>query len=226
MAADPAGAPRPGGVPGDAGLAWEWLGRVGYLDALGRQRARRDAILAGRADEVLWLLEHDPVVTTGRRAVDLDPARIPWPIVATERGGLATFHGPGQLVGYLLADVGRRGLGVRRTVTALEGGVIAWLAGQRITAARRPDAPGVWVGRDKVCAVGLHFRRGVSMHGFALNLDVALASYAGFVPCGIADGGVTSVERLLGRSPSTIEAAPSVAAAVVRALVDTPTSRS
>ena len=207
----------------DAPLDWEWLGRIDYTDALERQRARRDAILAGTAPEVLWLLEHDPVVTTGRRSVDdLDPARIPWPIVATERGGLATYHGPGQLVGYLLADVGRRGLGVRRTVTALEDGVLGWLAGQGISAGRRPGAPGVWVGTDKVCAVGLHFRRGVSMHGFALNLTVDLSAYEGFVPCGIRDGGVTSVRMLLGSSPSPVDAAPSVARAVLRAFVDTP----
>lgn len=204
-------------------LRWEWLGRVDYLDALERQRARRAAIIAGEADEVLWLLEHDPVVTTGRRPVeDLDPARIPWPIVATERGGLATYHGPGQLVGYLLADVGRRGLGVRRTVSAIEGAVIAWLTERRIPAQRRPGAPGVWVGTDKICAVGLHFRRGVSMHGFALNLTVDRSAYAGFVPCGITDGGITSVEALLGASPTPEAASPSVAAAVVRGIVDTP----
>lgn len=200
-----------------------WLGRVEYRDALGRQRARRDAILAGEAPEVLWLLEHDPVVTVGRRPVgDLDPARVPYPVVATERGGLATFHGPGQLVGYLLLDVGRRGLGVRRTVHAVEEGLIRWLSGQGVAASRRDGHPGVWVPAPlaKIAAVGMHFRRGVSMHGFALNLCVDLAAFDTFVPCGVSDAGVTSLAACGGPTWSPEEVAATVGSAVVAALVD------
>src|SRR5688572_860299 len=109
-------APERSGWPGP-----EWLGRVPYRMALERQRERREQVLRGEAPEAIWLLEHDPVVTTGRRTVqDLDPRRISSPIVETERGGLATYHGPGQLVGYLILDVGRRGGGVRVTVQSVE----------------------------------------------------------------------------------------------------------
>jgi len=122
--------------------------------------------------------------------------------VRTERGGLATWHGPGQLVGYLIVDSGRRRLGVKRTVRGVEEALIVWLRGIGILASRRPEYPGVWVGGDKVAAVGMHFRRGISMHGFALNLCPDLSGYDGIVPCGIVDGGVTSVFTLLGHSPT------------------------
>ncbi|MEQ1564851.1 MAG: lipoyl(octanoyl) transferase LipB [Myxococcota bacterium] len=198
-------------------LGWEWLGRLDYLDALDRQRRRRDAILAGTAAEVVWLLEHDPVITTGRRG-GLQSGVDTLPVVETERGGLATYHGPGQLVGYLLVDVGRRGSGVRRTVEAVERGIVTWLEGRGVAAGPRAGYPGVWVGRDKICAVGMHFRRGVSMHGFALNLTVDLAGFSGFVPCGVTDGGVTSLALVSGAEVPPQAAAGSVAAAVLEAL--------
>lgn len=198
----------------------EWLGRVPYLEALERQRERREQVLTGDAPEAVWLLEHDPVVTTGRRAVqDLDPTRITSPVVETERGGLATYHGPGQLVGYLIVDVGRRGGGVRITVRAVEEGLIAWLDTREVGAGRRDGYPGVWVGTDKVAAVGMHFRRGVSMHGFALNLTVDLAGFEGFSPCGIRDGGVTSLAVVSGAAPSPEEASDAVGQHIVTALV-------
>jgi lipoyl(octanoyl) transferase len=202
-------------MAGDIG--WEWLGRVPYREALHRQRQRREAILAGTEREVLWMLEHDPVVTLGRRG-GVDRPLDGVDVVETERGGLATYHGPGQLVGYPLIDVGRRGGGVRTTVTALEDGVVAWLAGRGVRGERRCGFPGVWVGGDKICAVGLHFRRGVSMHGFALNLTVDLGGFSGFVPCGIDDGGVTSLAMVVPRSPTPAEAAEEVASDVLTAL--------
>ena len=197
----------------------EWLGRVPYTVALERQRARRESVLRGEAPEAVWLLEHDPVVTTGRRTVDaLDPVRLGMPVVETERGGLATYHGPGQLVGYLILDVATRGGGVRVTVRAVEAGLIAWLAARDIGSTRRDGYPGVWVGTDKIAAVGMHFRRGVSMHGFALNLTVDLAGFEGFLPCGIRDGGVTSLERLGGSSVRPESAAESVGFEIISAL--------
>lgn len=193
-----------------------------YVETRAAQEAHRDGVIAGTAPEELWLLEHDPVVTTGRRRVEgLDPERLGCDVVATERGGLATWHGPGQLVGYPIVDVGSRGGGVRSTVSALEEGVIRWLAGQGIAAGRRPEHPGVWVGRDKICAVGLHFRRGVTLHGFALNLCPDLTVFGRFVPCGITDGGVTSLARLGGPPLAPADAWAGVGAAVRAALVDT-----
>jgi lipoyl(octanoyl) transferase len=208
----------------DSSLSWRWLGQVPYRTALERQRAHRQAVLAGRAQSELWLLEHPPVVTEGRR-----PPPIPTPVVLlaehgidwvrTERGGLATYHGPGQLVGYLIADIGPLRLSVRATVAALEQGLIDWLAGSGVQAGRRPEYPGVWVGQAKIGAVGLHFQRNVSMHGFALNLTTPLEPFGLFVPCGIHDGSVTTLAQLLGASaPGPAEAAPAVAAAVLSAL--------
>lgn len=199
--------------------ARHWLGTVPYLVALERQRARRTEVIAGSDREVLWGLEHPPVITTGRRAVDGLPsdevlAQRGIARVATERGGLATYHGPGQLVGYLVVDIASRGIKVREMVYGLEQGVIDWLAAHGVDPGRRAGFPGVWVGHDKLCAVGLHFRKGVSMHGFALNLTVGLGPFELFTPCGVRDGGVSSLQALVGRSPTPEQAWPSVAEAV------------
>jgi lipoyl(octanoyl) transferase len=205
-------------------LEWAWLGRVPYREALEAQRARREAVIAGRAGPILWLLEHEPVVTEGRREAlgGLSPQALAArgiDHVRTERGGLATFHGPGQLVGYLICPLAWFGLTVKGTVTCLEDGLAAWLSSLGIQAGRRPTFPGVWVGRDKIAALGLHFRQGVSMHGFALNCTVDLTPFGFIVPCGITDGGVTSLARLLGSAaPEPSDAAPHVAASVIHAL--------
>ena len=207
-------------------LEWAWLGRVPYREALEAQRARREAVIAGAAPPVLWLLEHDPVVTEGRRPAGVSPEalrRLGIDHVRTERGGLATYHGPGQLVGYLLCPLARFGQTVKGTVARLEDGLVAWLADLGVRSGRRPPYRGVWVGRDKIAALGLHFRQGVSMHGFALNCTVDLAPFGLIVPCGIADGGVTSLARLLGdTAPGPGAAAPGVAEAVIRALAEGP----
>lgn len=208
-------------------LTFQWLGRVPYAEALERQRAYREARIAGERSDVLWLLEHDPVITVGRRHVpDLRPEALVAPVVSTERGGLATYHGPGQLVGYLLADVVARGLSVRATVEALQDGLIAWLATVGVAAARVDGRPGVWVGGDKIAAVGLHFRRGVSMHGFALNLTTDLRGFSGFVPCGIADAGVTSLERVIRAAPEPASAWSEVGEWVAAAIVARSTRKS
>lgn len=194
----------------------QWLGRLGYRWAWRLQQLRREAVIAGRAPEAVWLLEHDPVITTGRRPVEDLPDGVD--VVRTERGGLATWHGPGQLVGYLILDAGSRGIGVKSTICGVEEAIARWLGGLGIVAGRRPGYPGVWVGRDKICAVGMHFRRGVSMHGFALNLTADLSGFQAIVPCGITDGGVTSVRRLLGASPAPLEASIEVGRVVVDTL--------
>jgi lipoyl(octanoyl) transferase len=179
--------------------ASRWLGTVPYREALARQHAHREALIAEEAGPELWGLEHPPVITLGRRAVDdVDPARIQaagFELVQTERGGLATCHEPGQLVVYLLVDI--REIGVRRTVDAIERGVIAFLASLGLSASRSAERPGIWVANDKVCAIGLHVRAGRTMHGLALNLRNDLRGFALITPCGLTDAGVTSVQRLL-----------------------------
>jgi lipoyl(octanoyl) transferase len=201
-------------------LTWAWLGQVPYGEALLAQRARRAAIQRGEQPEVLWLLEHPPTVTTGRRPAPGTPdaaelAAQGVALFATERGGLATFHGPGQLVCYVLVDLARRGFGVRRLVCLIEDAVISWLAGHDIAAARRPGLPGIWAQGDKVCAIGLHVQRGVTLHGLALNLDPDLSQFNTIVPCGITDAGVTSLARLAGAAPSPETAAQSLAESLI-----------
>jgi lipoyl(octanoyl) transferase len=194
----------------------QWLGRLSYRWAWRLQHLRRQAVIEGRAPEAFWLLTHDPVITTGRRAVTDLPEGVE--VVRTERGGLATYHGPGQLVGYLILDVARRKTTVKGTICAVEGGIIAWLATKGVTGHRRSGYPGIWVGTDKICAIGMHFRRGVSMHGFALNLTVDLSGFSNIVPCGITDGGVTSVASILDGALEPRHVAPEVGECLVDTL--------
>jgi len=203
-------------------MEWTWRGRVPYAVALREQRAWRERRIAGETADGMWLLEHEPVITTGRRHVaGLDPRALVvagYELHSVERGGLATCHEPGQLVGYIVADV--RDLGPRRFVAAIEGGLLRWLEGEGVVGARRPGFPGVWVAEAKVAAIGIHVSRGVSMHGFAINLVNDLTGFSLIVPCGIPDAAVTSVARLRGRAPSPEAAAPGVAGCVVAALLD------
>lgn len=204
-------------------ITWEWLGQLRYDDALQRQRIRREAVIVGDEPEVLWLLEHPPVITTGRRPI----ADMPSPeslknsgvdFHQTERGGLATFHGPGQLVAYAILNSWERTLGAKGTVHAMEQGVIRWLSRLGINASRRHGFPGVWIDQGKICAVGMHFRRGVSMHGIALNLDMDLNHFSLITPCGITDGSVTQLANFTDQPPSPREAAPSLAADLIHSL--------
>jgi len=182
----------------------QWLGRLGYAWAWRLQHLRREAIVAGTAPEAHWLLEHPSVITTGRREVAQLPsreelARRGTEVVHTERGGLATWHGPGQLVGYLMLDLGRRQVAVPALVGAVEAGLIEWLQARGVDAGCRAGAPGVWVGSNKIASLGFHIRHHVTMHGFALNLCPDLSGFDGFVPCGVAGAGVTSVLQATGR---------------------------
>ena len=174
---------------------------VPYRTALAEQEARNAAIAAGEASEMIWLLEHPPVYTAGTSA---DPAELVDPrfeVVATGRGGRYTYHGPGQRVGYVLLDLGKRGRDVRCFVHSLESWVIAALADFGVESWRADGRVGIWT-RDldgseaKIGAIGVRVRRWVTMHGFSVNLDPDLAHFGGIVPCGIAEYGVTSLARL------------------------------
>ncbi|ALV93079.1 MULTISPECIES: lipoyl(octanoyl) transferase LipB [Pantoea] len=138
------------------------------------------------ADE-LWLVEHHPVFTQGQAGKAehlLMPGDIP--VVQSDRGGQVTYHGPGQQIMYVLIDVKRRKMGVRELVTALEETVISTLADYDISARARADAPGVYVGDDKICSLGLRIRKGCSFHGLALNVAMDLAPFLRINPCGYA----------------------------------------
>ena len=174
---------------------------IAYRAALAEQEARNAAIAGGEAGELVWLLEHPPVYTAGTSAVADELLEARFEVVETGRGGRHTYHGPGQRVGYVLLDLNRRGRDVRRFVHSLEGWVIATLGGFGVEAWAVPDRIGIWT-RDadgseaKIGAIGVRVRRWVTMHGFAVNLDPDLSHFAGIVPCGIADYGVTSLARL------------------------------
>ena len=194
-----------------------WRGTLRYAETLEEQRRYRDDVARGDAPQAMWGLEHLPVITTGRRDALVDDARVAaagYDLVRTERGGLASWDEPGQLVGYLFVDAST--LGVRRLVAAIEAGLADWLGTQGLPAGPREGYPGVWVGREKVAAIGQHVSRSITMHGFALNLVNDLRGFSLITPCGITDGGVTSVARLLGAAPSPEVAWTAVGEAVAR----------
>jgi lipoyl(octanoyl) transferase len=188
-----------------------WLGRVPYDRGLAMQREAAARVLAGE-EETLLLLEHDPVFTLGRNAdrsdVLWDAQRLDALAIAlreTDRGGKVTYHGPGQLVGYPILRLAPGRRDVKRYVHDLEEVLIRTLAdfgiaGER--SARRERVTSVWVGNAKIAAIGIHVARWITTHGFALNVtDEPLSRFAGIVPCGITDGGVTSMQREAGGAP-------------------------
>ncbi len=210
-------------------LPWSWLGRQPYAPVHERQLQLRRAILAGHGEPTLLLVEHEPVVTLGRRGSDADLALSRGAlrdggvdVVSVERGGLATYHGPGQLVGYPVIPLASFGLTVPAFVHRLEAALIEFVGGLGVVGHRREGWPGVWVGRTKIAAIGLHIHRGVSIHGFALNLTLRPAVYGCIVPCGIPAelGSVSSVAELAGAAPEPGDAASEVARIVVRTLVE------
>jgi lipoyl(octanoyl) transferase len=188
--------------------AVEWVvarGLLPYEAATAFMAERVDAIAGSSAAEMVWLLEHPPLYTAGTsaRASDLlQPGRLP--VHATGRGGQFTYHGPGQRVVYVMLDVRRRFGDVRAYVHALENWVIEALGEMGVEARTIDGRVGVWVRRDaqdkerhdKIAAIGVRLRRWVSSHGLAINIDPDLQHFAGIVPCGIRDDGVTSLAAL------------------------------
>lgn len=151
---------------------------------------------ADTADEI-WLLQHSPVFTLGLAGKPEHLLRdIGVPLVQVDRGGQITYHGPGQIVAYLLLDLNRRRLKVRELVQAMEQAIIDLLADYAIDAARRPGAPGVYVAEAKVAALGLRVRHGCSYHGLSLNVAMDLAPFAAINPCGYSDLPVTQLRDL------------------------------
>jgi len=219
-------------------LACRWLGRVSFEDALALQEQIVVARRQGRTGDVLLLLEHDPVYTTGRGGrtenlgvLDAGVARTDAGVVRIGRGGDVTYHGPGQLVGYALLDLRARGGDVHRFLRDLEAGVIATLATLGVRALRWQGKTGVWVadaGLDpeqmddmdmhrgrvrKIASIGIAVRGGVSMHGFAMNVDLELAPFAAIVPCGLSGVHMTTVAD---ETDSPTPSLPEVAAIAAR----------
>lgn len=186
---------------------WIYLERADYSITLSLQRELQKRVSSNsRHKGFLLLVEHKPVVTIGRfgnaknilisqnqmkrRGIEV------WRI---ERGGDVTFHGPGQLVGYPIIDLSRFKLGVKSYVHMLEDMLMGVLKGFGIDGVRIPEYPGVWVGKEKVAAIGVHVKDSITMHGFALNVNTDLSYFSLIVPCGICKMGVTSMNKILGR---------------------------
>jgi lipoyl(octanoyl) transferase len=185
-------------------------GLVGYDDAVAEMERQVGLIADGKADELVWLVEHPPLYTAGTSADSKDliePDR--FPVFATGRGGEYTYHGPGQRVAYVMLDLKRRRQDVRAYVAALEEVVIRTLGAMNVKGERREDRVGVWVRRperpllpdgtmaeDKIAALGIRLRRWVSFHGLSINVDPDLSHFTGIVPCGISAYGVTSLVDL------------------------------
>jgi len=170
------------------------LGQVDYTDTLASMSAFTDQRGPETPDEI-WFLEHPPVYTLGLnadRSHVLTPGDIA--VIQVDRGGQVTYHGPGQLVAYVLLDLKRANIGVRALISALENTMIAAVAAFGVTAVSRPDAPGIYVGGAKLGSVGLRVRRGCSYHGLALNVDMDLQPFSQIDPCGFADLPVTQLK--------------------------------
>ncbi|MBX6324789.1 MAG: lipoyl(octanoyl) transferase LipB [Chthoniobacterales bacterium] len=188
-----------------------WLGRMEFSRALALQE---DAVAQKRKDpslpDELFLLEHDPVYTIGRtpdRSSLLDPNRLPHPLFVINRGGQATYHGPGQLVGYPIIDLRRHGQDLHRYLRWLEQLLIELLAQYGIRGERREALTGVWVADRKIASIGVGVRHWITMHGFALNVCGDLSPFDHIIPCGINNLTMTSMEKETGAAFSVAEVA-------------------
>ena len=191
----------------------EWIlseGLTDFRQAEAFMEARAEAIWQGHEPEAIWLVEHSPLYTAGTSAKEADlisPDR--FPVYATKRGGQFTYHGPGQRVAYVMLDLNKREKDVRAFVKKLENWVIGTLDSFNVKGKIRDGRVGVWVQRpengkssdgsvseDKIAAIGIRLRKWVSFHGISINVEPDLEHFAGIVPCGIADHGVTSLADL------------------------------
>lgn len=194
-------------APGGAAVEWRISETpIPYPDAVAAMESRAAAIADGTAPELVWLLEHPPLYTSGTSGKTEDLLQARFPLFETGRGGQITYHGPGQRVAYILLDLKRRRPDVRAYVAALEDLIIRTLAAFNVRGERREDRVGVWVARpdkgigheDKIAAIGVRLKRWVSFHGIAINVEPELAHFAAIVPCGVVDPryGVTSLVEL------------------------------
>ena len=192
-------------------LRTRWLGRINFADGLAFQeeivaRKREDG---DAADEIL-LLEHEPVYTIGRtpdKSSLLGEENLPHPLLAINRGGQATYHGPGQLMAYPIVDLRRCGQDLHRYLRWLEQTLIEFLAGYQISATQREGLTGVWVGDRKVASIGVGVRHWITMHGFALNVCGDLSPFTNIVPCGISNVMMTSMEKESGKPLTVVDVA-------------------
>ena len=178
------------------------LGSSSYQETWDLQKRLHNQRVAGKIDDTLILVEHEPVYTIGKNADHsnlLENHPVDIKIYQVERGGDITYHGPGQLVGYPILDLRGYQKSVGWYMRSLEEVLILTLTEFGISAGRRPRFTGVWIGEEKIAALGVRLSRWVSMHGFALNVNTDLSYYTGIVPCGISQFGITTMRKILKR---------------------------
>ena len=201
-----------------------WRGRVDFAGALAQQNALTER--KWREPEIpdeLWFLEHDPVYTIGRapdRSSLRDAALLPHPLFEINRGGQATYHGPGQLVGYFFLDLRRYGRDLHRYLRWIEALLIELLARYKIEATTRAGLTGVWVENRKIASIGVGVRHWITMHGFALNVHGDLTPFDRITPCGLAEVTMTSIEAETGFAQSVENVAKTCASVAGKSLVD------
>ena len=190
-----------------------WLGRIAYAPALAMQEEAVAARAAGEIPDTIFLLEHEPVYTIGRKRdrSSLGEEPLPHPVEEINRGGQATFHGPGQLVGYFIFDLQKLTPDLHVFLRWIEEGLIALLADYGLAAQRREGLTGVWIEDRKIASIGVGVRKWVTMHGFGLNVGSDLSGFEAITPCGIQDVTMTSLSRELGREISVEQAATEAA---------------
>jgi len=193
----------------DSGLSIRWLGRMSFEEAL---RLQEEIVAKKRVDDSLGdellLLEHEPVYTIGRtpdQSSLRDVAHLPHPLFPINRGGQATYHGPGQLIGYPIIDLRRCGKDLHHYLRWLEQLLVDMLADVGVAAETRPGLTGVWTKGRKIASIGVGVRHWITMHGFALNVCGDLAPFEHIVPCGITNVTMTSIEKETGRTWSVAE---------------------
>ena len=195
-------------------LVTRWLGLITYEKGLELQEQLVEQMSAATSPEHLLLLEHEPVYTMGRSRDEAslgNEQQLPHPVYRTNRGGQATYHGPGQLVGYPLLDLNLRGRDLHRYLRFLEETLILILTEYGVQGCRREGLTGVWVEDRKVASIGIGVRRWISMHGFALNVGEQLPGFDAITPCGIEGVKMTSLSAEAGRRIKTEDVAASMA---------------
>lgn len=199
-----------------------WLGRTEYLLCEAEQVRQRASVIQGTGADTLLCTEHASVYVYGRRQPSTNDFPDPEgsvkeiPVVRSKRGGLLTYHGPGQLMVYCIVDIKRRQFTIPQFVDLLQDAVIEWLHSIGVKAHATPGCPGVWVGDAKICSVGLHFRSWVSMYGLSVNLDPDLTYFRNIRPCGFSGERVTSIREQGGQQVAIWHAWRDLSAVIVR----------
>jgi len=202
-------------------MDFHYLGRVSFADGLARQNELVEQRRRGLIADTILLLEHEPVYTIGRtrdRSSLRDPDSLPFPVVETNRGGQATFHGPGQLVGYLILDLNDYGRDLHRYLRQIESALIGYATSLGLSTGRREGLTGVWIGPRKLASIGIGVRHWIAMHGFGLNVTRDLSGYESIIPCGISDVKMTSLAEELDLGISVAEVAAAIPEFILESL--------